>query len=55
MAEQLKHHKSIEEQIQLLKSRGLIIEDEGAAVEALERINYYKYYITQQDTSCTLR
>lgn len=42
MAEQLKHHKSIEEQIQLLKSRGLIIEDEEAAVEVLERINYYR-------------
>ena len=42
MAEQLKQHKSIEEQIDLLKSRGLIIEDEKAAAEVLERINYYR-------------
>ena len=32
MAEQLKQHKSIEAQIDLLKSRRLIIEDEETAV-----------------------
>lgn len=38
----LKQHKSIEEQIKLLKSRGLNISDESKAAKILENINYYR-------------
>ena len=38
----VKLHKSIDEQIELLKSRGLIINDEGLAKKTLLNINYYR-------------
>lgn len=38
----LKLHKSIEEQIELLKSRGLIISDYEVAKKTLSTINYYR-------------
>jgi len=34
--------RSIEEQIEILKSRGLVIEDESAAKDFLIRNNYYR-------------
>ena len=42
MGKQLKKHKSIDEQIELLKSRGLIIDDEEKARKVLSSINYYR-------------
>jgi len=42
MKKALKLHKSIKEQIELLKSRGLIINDDEQATEVLSRINYYR-------------
>lgn len=38
----MKLHKSIEEQIELLKNHGLVIEDEGKAGKALSNINYFR-------------
>lgn len=37
-----KQWKSFEEQLQLLKSRGLLVDDEQAALDYLERIGYYR-------------
>ena len=34
--------KTYEEQIQLLKSRGLVVESEDFASEVLSKINYYR-------------
>ena len=42
MGEKLKLHKSIEEQIAHLKSRGEIIEDEQKAGFFLANVNYYR-------------
>lgn len=39
---ELKKHLSISEQIDLLQSRGLIIEDKSAVEDALSNINYYR-------------
>ncbi|UOF90092.1 Abi family protein [Fodinisporobacter ferrooxydans] len=38
----LKPPATFEEQIQILKSRGLIIEDEDFAIRTLKKINYYR-------------
>lgn len=38
----LKQHKSYSEQIALLKSRGLIIEDDKVATNILSHVNYYR-------------
>lgn len=38
----LKSPATFEEQIQILKSRGLTIEDEDLAIRVLQRINYYR-------------
>ena len=38
----MKLHKSIDEQIELLKSRGLIINDECLAKKTLSNINYFR-------------
>lgn len=38
----MKLHKSIKEQVELLKSRGLIIKDENLAIAALSNINYFR-------------
>lgn len=38
----LKKHLSISEQVELMKSRGLIIRDDSAAQAALAHINYYR-------------
>ncbi|WP_157794156.1 Abi family protein [Paenibacillus donghaensis] len=38
----LKPPATFESQLQILKSRGLIIEDEDLAIRALQRINYYR-------------
>ncbi len=43
MTVELKKFKTIEEQINLLKSRGLIIDDEEQAYNTLEKINYYRF------------
>ncbi|NBK19006.1 hypothetical protein D1157_10420 [Anaerotruncus sp. X29] len=37
-----KPFKSLEDQVDLLESRGLIIDDRDMALEYLQRINYYK-------------
>lgn len=42
MAERLKKHLSIDDQIKKLEGRGLIIDDETAAASVLGRINYYR-------------
>lgn len=38
----IKPPKTFEEQVELLRGRGLIIEDENRAIECLKRINYYR-------------
>lgn len=50
--------KSLEEQIALLKSRGLSISDDAKAAEYLERIGYYRlsgYFYAMRELSgeCT--
>lgn len=40
---ELKPHTSVREQISLLKSRGLVVEDEDAAECTLRSINYYRF------------
>jgi len=42
MADQLKLHKSLTEQVGLLESRGLTINDKHEAEQVLEKINYYR-------------
>ena len=42
MAERLKKHLSIDDQIKKLEGRGLIIDDKTAAASVLGRINYYR-------------
>lgn len=39
----IKQPKTYEEQIDLLKKRGLIIEDESYAIDILSKINYYRF------------
>lgn len=39
----VKKHLSIEEQVELLKSRGCIIKDEELAKKVLLDINYYRF------------
>ena len=39
---ELKRHKSIEEQVALMKSRGLIVQDEDSLKSSLANINYYR-------------
>ena len=43
MITKLKTFKTTNEQICLLKSRGLIIDNEDEAYSTLERINYYRF------------
>ena len=38
----IKQPKTYEEQIELFKKRGLVIEDEAAAKTILSKINYYR-------------
>ena len=38
----MKLHKSYTDQVALLKSRGLIIQDESQAAKVLETVNYYR-------------
>ena len=38
----LKSPATFEEQIQILKKRGLIVNDEDFAIQILRRINYYR-------------
>lgn len=40
---ELKKHLPVKGQVQKLKSRGLIIDDEQAAVEILSSVNYYRF------------
>lgn len=40
--ERVKPFKSLEEQVEILKSRGLIIEDTQFAISTLKYINYYR-------------
>ena len=42
MAQPVKPFKTIDEQIDILESRGLIIDDRDEAYEALSRLNYYR-------------
>lgn len=49
---QVKPAKSLEEQLQILKNRGLVVEDDAEALKVLERSNYYRlrgYYIHLQN------
>ena len=39
----IKQPKTYEEQIELFKRRGLIIEDEVSAITVLSKINYYRF------------
>lgn len=51
---QLKPHKSFQEQLELLRARGLAIGDEAAALAALERFGYYRlsgYFYPLRETS----
>ena len=43
MTNKLKQHLSIADQVSLLESRGLLIEDREAAEAFLERVNYYRF------------
>lgn len=43
MGEKLKLHKSIPEQIEHLKERGVIIDDEHKAEVFLSNVNYYRF------------
>ena len=50
---QVKPAKSLKEQLQILKKRGLAVEDDAEALRILERSNYYRlrgYYIHLQKT-----
>lgn len=38
----IKPHKSFEEQLAVLKGRGLMVQDEGRAIATLERLGYYR-------------
>lgn len=42
MIKPLKPHKSVDEQIDLLKKRNLLIEDEQKAKQVLSNISYYR-------------
>jgi abortive infection bacteriophage resistance protein len=42
MGKSLKSHKSLNEQLDLLKNRNLVVEDEEKAVTILSNINYYR-------------
>lgn len=42
MAQEIKPFKTIEEQISILKDRGLIIENEEYAKKSLANLNYYR-------------
>lgn len=39
----IKQPKTYEEQIQILKTRGLVVEDEMSAKNILSKINYYRF------------
>jgi len=39
----IKQPKTYEEQIELFKKRGLLIEDEASAIAILSKINYYRF------------
>lgn len=39
---ELKRHKSLQEQISLMESRGLIVADKQAAAKVLQNVNYYR-------------
>lgn len=43
MPQSLKPFKTFEEQIEILKSRGLVIQDEAFAIDVLSKINYYRF------------
>ena len=43
MGKSLKKHLSIEEQVDVLESRGLTIEDRNEALRFLEHVNYYRF------------
>jgi len=40
---QVKPAKTFEEQLEILKSRGLLVGDEARAIKVLKRINYYRF------------
>mgnify|MGYP003468992462 CR=1 FL=1 len=42
MGQNVKSFKTIEEQIDILKDRGVIIEDEEVAKKSLANLNYYR-------------
>ena len=42
MSQEVKPFKTIEEQIDILEDRGLIIDDEDAAKKFLANLNYYR-------------
>lgn len=42
MIQQVKEFKTIEEQISILRNRGLIIDDEERAKNTLSNLNYYR-------------
>ncbi len=42
MSKKLKPPLSVEAQVELLKDRGLIIEDDACAIEVLSKVNYYR-------------